>query len=720
MINLTSNRIKIFLLLLIFSINLFSEDWPKIIKHSSGTEVTIYQPQVESFDKVNLEFRSAVMIKAPKQKDPIFGAVWVKTKILTDRDTRLISLDEVQVTDAKFPDQDSTKIEELKKFLAEEIPKWELDITIDQLIASLDSDKETSKENFKTDPPEIIHVTYPAALITIDGDPVFKKLEDTDFEIVINTPFFIVKDNWEVVYYLKGGPLWYKSENIYDGYEFTSKIPDELIDFILKKNPDEYKDVNPDTIKVKPKIIIRTKPAELIETIGEPELGAIEGTSLLFVKNTESDIIMDINTQSYFILLSGRWFQSKSLEGPWSFVEPEKLPADFAKIPPDSEMGNVLTNVPGTQESKDAILDTQIPQTAKVDRNTKLEVNYDGEPKFEALSTTDLYYATNTDKNVIKYKDKYYCCDNAVWFEAANPKGPWTVATEVPDKIYEMTPDSPVYNTKYVYVYESTPEVVYVGYYPGYTGCYAYDGTVIYGTGYYYPPYYGSYYYPRPVTYGFSAHYNPYSGWSFGFGMSFGGPYGWMSVGYHSYPYYGGYWGAGGYHGGYSHGYYDGRRAGFYAGYRYGQNNPRVNPYGDGNRNIYNGGNRGNINTNDRQRNNVSTRDKQRNNVSTMDKQRNNVSTGDVQKNRVNTNNNVYSDKQGNVYKKDNNRWQSREGNNWSSVENSKNNSNYERNKQDLNRQQVSRDRGNQRTQTYNQQRSNTSRSMNRGSGRRR
>ena len=72
----------------------------------------------------------------------------------------MITLDEVVVTDAKFPDQDSTKIEELKKFLAEEIPKWELDITIDQLIASLEDDKGTTKENFKTDPPEIIHVTY--------------------------------------------------------------------------------------------------------------------------------------------------------------------------------------------------------------------------------------------------------------------------------------------------------------------------------------------------------------------------------------------------------------------------------------------------------------------------------------------------------------------------------------------------------------------------------
>jgi hypothetical protein len=712
--------LNILMLLLVFNFNLFSEDWPKIIKHSSGTEITFYQPQIESFDKIYLESRAAIMIKTKKQKDPIFGAVWIKAKVLTDRDTRLISLEDVVVTDAKFPNQDSTKIEELKKLLAKEIPTWKLNVTLDQLIASLETNNGSSKENFKTDPPEIIHVTYPAVLISIDGDPVLKKLEETNYEYVINSPFFIISDKKNNINYLKGGVLWYKSNNILDGWEFTQDVPEDLVNYILKKSPDEYKDVNPDTIKNKPTIIVRTKPAELIETIGEPEPVPITGTSLLFIKNTESDIILDLPSQTYFVLIAGRWFQAKSLKGAWSFVEPEKLPSDFEKIPPESEMGNVLTNVPGTQESKDAILDTQIPQTAKVDRNTTLEVKYDGEPKFEPIKDTELYYAINTDKSVINFNSIYYCCDNATWFQATTPTGPWKVATSIPEEIYKMTPESPVYNTTYVYVYDSTPEVVYVGYYPGYTGCYVYGGTVIYGTGYYYPPYYGAYYYPRPVTYGFSAHYNPYMGWSFGFGMSFGGPYGWMSVGYHPYPYHGGYWGAGGYHGGYNHGYYDGRRAGFYAGYRYGQNNPRVNPYGDGNRNVYNGGNRGNINTNDRQRNNVSTNDKQRNNVNTMDKQRNNVSTSDAQKNRVKTNNNVYADKQGNVYKKDNNQWQSRDGNKWSNVDNSKNKSTYERNQQDLNRQQRTRETSNQRTQTYNQQRTSRSSGMNRGGGRRR
>jgi hypothetical protein len=51
-----------------------------------------------------------------------------------------------------------------------------------------------------------------------------------------------------------------------------------------------------------------------------------------------------------------------------------------------------------------------------------------------------------------------------------------------------------------VKVYDVTPEVVYVGYTPGYYGSYYYHGAVVYGSGWYYTPWYGPYYYPRYPT----------------------------------------------------------------------------------------------------------------------------------------------------------------------------------------------------------------------------
>jgi hypothetical protein len=127
--------------------------------------------------------------------------------------------------------------------------------------------------------------------------------------------------------------------------------------------------------------------------------------------------------------------------------------------------------------------------------------------------------------------------EEAVWYVADQPLGPWTVAASVPrEEIDSIPPESPVYNTKYVYIYDTTPSVVYVGYYPGYVNSYVYHGCVVYGTGWYYRPWWGHYYYPWPSTWGFHVRWNPWYGWSFGFsystgrftfGIGFGGWGGW-------------------------------------------------------------------------------------------------------------------------------------------------------------------------------------------------
>ena len=43
--------------------------------------------------------------------------------------------------------------------------------------------------------------------------------------------------------------------------------------------------------------------------------------------NTADDILLNIETQEYFVLVAGRWYSSRSLDkGPWSFVEPDQVP----------------------------------------------------------------------------------------------------------------------------------------------------------------------------------------------------------------------------------------------------------------------------------------------------------------------------------------------------------------------------------------------------------
>jgi hypothetical protein len=203
--------------------------------------------------------------------------------------------------------------------------------------------------------------------------------------------------------------------------------------------------------------------------------------------------------------------------------------------------------VAGTPEAEEAVLDAQLPQTAAVERGpVDIEVEYDGEPDFEPVDGTDeLRYAANSGATVLQSDRRYYLVEDGVWYVSDTPNGPWQVSAYRPAAVNAIAPTSPVYNVRYVYIYDRTPSMVYVGYTPGYLGSYVYYNTVVYGTGWYYRPWVSPYYYyPRPSTWGYHVGYNPWSGWSYGLSWNwgwFGGSYASWSPYYASY-YSGGYW----------------------------------------------------------------------------------------------------------------------------------------------------------------------------------
>jgi hypothetical protein len=290
---------------------------------------------------------------------------------------------------------------------------------------------------------------------------------------------------------------------------------------------------------------------------------------LLYLQNTDSSAFLELTTQKYYVLLSGRWYRGEGIVGEleWVHVPNDELPLPFGDIPPDSVNGKVLSQVAGTQQAREAVLDNTIPQTAAIDRgDSSFSVQYDGDPDFAPIEDIQVEYAQNTTAAVFKYGNYYYACDDGVWYVAGTARGPWSVATEVPDAIYKIPASNPHYNVTYVKVYDVTPEVVYVGYTPGYYGSYFYRGTVIYGTGWYYRPWYGPYYYPRYPTWGFHVRYNPWYGWGFGVSWT-NGPFR-FTFG-HRGGYYrgGGWWGVGGYR--------PYPRPGLYGG---GQNRPSTRP----------------------------------------------------------------------------------------------------------------------------------------------
>ena len=532
--------------------------WPR--EAEVGDEkISMYQPQLDSWEGDEIRAYAALALQNKQDRKTKYGVVWFTAHTEVDKVNRQVTLDDFQITKVQFPTMPS-KEAQYQTFLQEKLPGKTKIIALDRLeaalVASESADSRIHALPVNNDPPRVLFSTKPAQLVLIDGPAKFRDIGGTHLRLVLNSKSTIIIDDEKGKRYLSVMDGWMEAPDLEGPWTYASKVPDDMKEItkgIQERQqasvqegtkPPSLKDANKEG-KL-PVIYVNFGPAELLVTEGAPQYEPIPEAGLEYVKNTTASIFRDPDTSDFYILLAGRWFSSNSLEsGPWKFVDGKSLPEKFARIPETSPKAGALASVPGTGPAKEALIANSIPQTATISRNeAHLEVQYDGEPEFREIEGTDLQYAVNTATPVIRVEDKnYYAVENAVWFLAPSPHGPWVVATEVPDVIYTIPTSAPLHYVTYVKVYRSTPDAVNVGYTPGYYGSVVSSTTttVVYGTGWYYPPYVGTYWYGAPYTYGVGVA----TTWSFdsGWSLTFG-------VGYSYYPYYYPWWGPWGYYGG--------------------------------------------------------------------------------------------------------------------------------------------------------------------------
>jgi len=535
--------------------------WPRTVPVDSGL-VTIYPLQAEAQDGDVVRYRAALAWRAKADAEPVFGAGWFESAVTIDQKSRVVHPRDLKVTRLRFPEDTADLQPGLAAILAKESPGWNLDYSLDELNSDLaDAAAERSSlQNLNTEPPAIVYRDHPALLVTLDGDPVLRAIENSELQAVINTPYPLIYDGHR--YYLNAmNGVWYSADRATGPYRYEAKPPAAVAAMV---KPDETAaqaaPAEPVTAANAPEIVVATQPTELVVTDG-PAVFVPLVDDLLVLQNSDDDLFMHVSSQQYYIVLAGRWYRSGSLNGPWTYQAADQLPPAFTEIPPGSAQGDSRVYVAGTPEAEEAVLDAQLPQTAAVERGTAdVEVVYDGQPDFRPVDGTDMQYAANTGSAVLRSDRQYYLVEDGVWYVSDSPNGPWVVSAWRPQSVARIAPTSPVYNVKYVYIYDYTPSVVYVGYTPGYLGSYVYYDTVVFGTGWYYRPWVSPYYYyPRASTWGFHVGYNPWYGWSFGLSWNWGWGWGWSpwyasywTGGYWSQPYYWhdryyGYWGPRGY-----------------------------------------------------------------------------------------------------------------------------------------------------------------------------
>ena len=237
------------LVCLLYATTAFTQDdpdspWPREIQISQGT-VVIYQPQPEKLDGDRLDVRAAIAIEMKGSEEPLFGAVWFSTRLETDRAERTATLADISVTRTRFPEQDEAKAAQLKVLLETEMPKWDIVISMDRLLATLDlrEQRNAAVSQINNDPPVILFVREPAVLITVDGEARLVAEEGSDLMRVINTPFTLLLDSKKKTYYLNAdAKTWYTATDIKGDWAVAASVPREVAALTPESAPADEED----------------------------------------------------------------------------------------------------------------------------------------------------------------------------------------------------------------------------------------------------------------------------------------------------------------------------------------------------------------------------------------------------------------------------------------------------------------------------------------------
>jgi len=524
--------------------------WPMRF-NDEGTDFTVFEPQVDSWDGHKITGRCALAVQGPYAPEASYGTFAFSGITLVDKSEHTATLADFKITRADFPsarDQTQNYVTALTQRFSTQSPP----LALDSLETAMKAPPPPRVDHLDNSPPRVIVATRPAVLVPINGAPAWRAVPGTDLQRVINTRMLVLKDSAGHIYL-----------HLYDGYVQSSSLdgpwtvvaqpPAEFA--VAEKAATESGQVDlmtgvsdssgkkPLSLKASalPDIFVATTPAELIQFQGEPEYAPIPGTELIYASNTSGNVFKSLADQQNYILLSGRWYSAPSLKGPWQFLPGDKLPHDFAAIPDSSPKENVKASVPGTPQASEALVANNIPQSTAVARTKQMvPPQIDGPVQLAPIQGTALQYVVNSGTPIIEVNPQsWYACQDGVWYQATSVSGPWVVAVSVPPVIYTIPVDCPLHYVTYVQIYGSTPDTVYEGYTPGYMGTeVADDGTVVYGTGYDYNPWVGDVWYGPPVTWGWGFYdcWSPWWGW--GFGPGFGWGWGW---GWGPYPYWGGF-----------------------------------------------------------------------------------------------------------------------------------------------------------------------------------
>lgn len=488
--------------------------WPPVLS-KEGNTAWLGAPRLESWDYLRARISAPVQHKLGNA-ETLAGTVVLDAQAYANRAQDAVNLRDFRIEKLELnggsPEEVAarrTAIEALLRGLHFRAP-------LDLFVEAFYREKRLPSISTASEAPHIFVSKKPAVLLQFDGPPMWLPIAGSKLSFAVNTNWDMFYDNKSTFYYLLAGDVWLATHDpLGTEWVMPKSLPKELKD--LPRTPDfanvwKHLPYEADPSITPPLVFYTESAAELILLDGEPVLESIGG-GLSAIANTRGDLFFDEPSKRYLFLVAGRWFETTKLDGFWR--EASTLPPSFAAIPESHPRAHVLAQVPGTEMSRREAFRAAVPQIARVRRDgPKLSVEFAGRPKFIPIDGTSLLWVPNATVPIVAQGRDLYACQYAVWFHATDPKGPWQVATSLPEDIYRIPSRSPVFHLSFVRLVSSDERSSTFGYTGGYQNLFVRDGVAIYGTGFPHPPdlQYGAYSYPiyfaQPATYGAGAWYD--------------------------------------------------------------------------------------------------------------------------------------------------------------------------------------------------------------------
>jgi hypothetical protein len=177
-----------------------------------------------------------------------------------------------------------------------------------------------------------------------------------------------------------------------------------------------------------PKVIFSTKPSLLVLIDGPARFRDVGGTRLKLMLNTQATIVLDTDTNQYYLNVQDGWLQTADLvSGSWSYVT--ETPEDMKEITKGIKERQQAKAAEGTQPPslKDAEKASKIPAIYVSIGPSELLVS-EGPPQFELIPDTELEYVKNTSASIFRDRSSldYYILLAGRWFRSKSlEKGPW-------------------------------------------------------------------------------------------------------------------------------------------------------------------------------------------------------------------------------------------------------------------------------------------------------